>query len=435
MDLDVFISYEHSSKSIADSIVSSFERDKIRCWYAPRDVIGDYATSIVEAIESARIFILVLSGESSNSPHVLNEVEMAYKKNIEQSQAITIIPFKVSNDELSRAMEYYIKRIHWIDATTSSLETAIADLKNKVKRIIGIEDAPVAQSQPERTQNKYFTADDKKEVMRLKTQEKILHAFDGGIYEKATEEFGSVCALDIGSNCGDNFYNRFAPLKNLEKAVGIEYDAAAVQEANKRYGSDKFVFFQADVEAEDFAEKLDDILNEQGIQAFDIINISMLLLHIKKPYNLLKTARKLLKRGGYLIIRDIDDGYNVAYPDNEKLFKQAIRYCSESEFSGYRESGREIYTTLKDTGFRDIKLEKLGLSTVEMDYDEREALFDTYFSFIGDDLKLMCKKYPDSEHFATAYKWMVDHYDQMESEFMRDDFFFTLGFMLFSARK
>ena len=434
MDFDVFISYEHNSKSIADSIVASFERDKIRCWYAPRDVIGDYATSIVEAIESAKIFILILSGESSNSPHVLNEVEMAYKKNINQSQAITIIPFKISNDELSRAMEYYIKRIHWIDATNSNLETAITDLKNKVKRIIGLEEKPI-KTEAERTQNKYFTSDNKKEILRLKTQENILKEFDGDIYLKTAEYFENVYALDLGSNCGDNFYSRFSSLPNLVKAVGIEYDSDAVDLANKKYGADKFVFYQADVEAENFSERLDDILNEQRIEAFDIINISMLLLHIKKPYNLLKTARRLLKKGGILIIRDIDDGYNIAYPDNEKIFQQTIKYCSESEFSGYRESGREIYTTLKDTGFKDIKLVKLGLSTVEMNYDEREALFDTYFSFIGDDLKLMCKKYPDSEHFKTAYKWVVDHYDQMESEFMRDDFFFTLGFVLFTARK
>ena len=36
---DVFISYEHESKSIADNIVASLEASKIRCWYAPRDVI------------------------------------------------------------------------------------------------------------------------------------------------------------------------------------------------------------------------------------------------------------------------------------------------------------------------------------------------------------------------------------------------------------
>ena len=90
---------------------------------------------------------------------------------------------------------------------------------------------------------------------------------------------------------------------------------------------------------------------------------------------------------------------------------------------------------LKDTGFKNIRLENLGLSTVGMDYDEREALFDTYFSFIADDLRLMAEKYPDSEHYKTAHRWILDHYDRLESEFMRDDFFFTLGFMLFSARK
>ena len=435
MKIDVFISYEHKSKSIADSIVSSFEQDKIRCWYAPRDVIGDYATSIVDAIENASVFILVLSGESSNSPHVLNEVEMAYKKNIEQSQAITIVPFKVSNDELSRAMEYYIKRIHWIDATTSGLEAAIADLKKKVKRLLGIQEVPAANAERERTRNTYFSSEDSREIRRLQIQDKVVLAFDGEIYLNSAKDFSRVYALDLGSNRGDNFYNRFSSIPNLDKAVGIEYDVAAVEYANQKFGGEKFRFFCADVEAEDFAEQLETICKECTIEKFNMVNISMLLLHLKKPYNLLKILRGFMAPNGILIIRDIDDGFNVAYSDKEKIFEQTIRYCAESEFSGYRTSGREIYTMLKDTGFKDIRLENLGISTVGMDYDERDALFDTYFSFIADDLRLMAEKYPDSEHYKNAYRWILDHYDRLESEFMRDDFFFTLGFMLFSARK
>ncbi len=435
MKIDVFISYEHKSKSIADSIVSSFEQDKIRCWYAPRDVIGDYATSIVEAIENASVFILILSGESSNSPHVLNEVEMAYKKNIEQSQTITIVPFKVSNDELSRAMEYYIKRIHWIDATTSGMEAAITDLKKKVKRLLGIREEPDGSDGHERTRNTYFTSEDSKEIRRLRIQDRTVLSFDGTIYSDGAKNFSKVTALDLGSNRGDNFFNRFSPLPNLEKAIGIEYDKGAVEYANKKFGADKFCFYCYDVEADDLAERLEQICDEQGIEKFNMVNISMLLLHLKKPFALLKTIRRFMEPDGLLIIRDIDDGFNVAFPDKEKLFEQTIRYCAESEFSGYRTSGREIYTMLKDTGFKDIKLENLGLSTVGMDYDEREALFDTYFSFIAGDLQSMAQKYPDSEHYKTAHKWIQDHYDRLESEFMRDDFFFVLGFMLFSARK
>ena len=70
--MDVFISYEHQSKSIADNICAVLESKGIRCWYAPRDVYGDYATSIVEAIESCKVFVLILNCDSSNSPHVLN---------------------------------------------------------------------------------------------------------------------------------------------------------------------------------------------------------------------------------------------------------------------------------------------------------------------------------------------------------------------------
>ena len=127
---DVFISYEHESKSIADNICSVLERNKIRCWYAPRDVIGDYATSIVDAISNTKIFVLILNENSSNSRHVLNEVEIAYK--IENN--LTIIPFKVDNKTLSMAMEYYVKRLHWIDASDRSLDIAIDDLMKKISQ-------------------------------------------------------------------------------------------------------------------------------------------------------------------------------------------------------------------------------------------------------------------------------------------------------------
>ena len=35
-ELDVFISYSTKNKSVADAIVSNFENNGIRCWYAPR---------------------------------------------------------------------------------------------------------------------------------------------------------------------------------------------------------------------------------------------------------------------------------------------------------------------------------------------------------------------------------------------------------------
>ena len=126
--VDVFLSYEHNMKSVVDHICSVLEAEGIRCWYAPRDVNGDYATSIVNAIDEANIFVVVLNNAASKSVHVLNEVEIAYKRIIEKESELTILPFKLDSEDLSKAMEYYIKRLHWIDASTQGIENAILEL-------------------------------------------------------------------------------------------------------------------------------------------------------------------------------------------------------------------------------------------------------------------------------------------------------------------
>ena len=136
MQHDVFISYSHKLKVLVDKIVSELEHNKVKCWYAPRDVIGDYATSIVDAIEKAKIFVVILDGESSNSVHVLNEVEIAYKRIVEEDANLIIMPFKINDEALSKAMEYYVRRMHWIDASSSSIDNAINELVVKIKTII-----------------------------------------------------------------------------------------------------------------------------------------------------------------------------------------------------------------------------------------------------------------------------------------------------------
>ena len=58
---DVFISYQHESKNIADAICSMLEHEHIKCWYAPRDTgTGDYASNIVEAINSCKVFVIAI---------------------------------------------------------------------------------------------------------------------------------------------------------------------------------------------------------------------------------------------------------------------------------------------------------------------------------------------------------------------------------------
>ena len=70
-----------------------------------------------------------------------------------------------------------------------------------------------------------------------------------------------------------------------------------------------------------------------------------------------------------------------------------------------------------------------------MDYDERSALFDTYFSFILEDLKIMVERYPDDKRVRDDYNWYCENYERMEELFQDDAFFFNLGFVMYIAKK
>lgn len=79
----------------------------------------------------------------------------------------------------------------------------------------------------------------------------------------------------------------------------------------------------------------------------------------------------MLSEDGIIIIRDIDDGLNFAFPDDENVFERIYKICDENETSGLRRNGRRIYTNLVLAGFRNITLEKEGLSSIGMTYDEK----------------------------------------------------------------
>ena len=134
-------------------------------------------------------------------------------------------------------------------------------------------------------------------------------------------------------------------------------------------------------------------------------------------------------------IKDIDDGYNIAYPDEHGYFARVMEICAKDDYSGYRQSGRQIYTLLKHAGYTDVSLEKMGLSTIGMDYDERSALFDTYFSFILEDFKLMLERCPADNDIRDIYKWYENVYEDLEETFLKDDFYFNLGFVMYTAKK
>ncbi len=110
--IDVFISYASSDKVIAERVCGALENAGISCWMAPRNIEPGTAfpTAIVEAVNSARAFVLILTEHGATSPHVLSEVSHAFngKKRI--------IPLRIWQQALPEDLEYFLSLTQWLDA-------------------------------------------------------------------------------------------------------------------------------------------------------------------------------------------------------------------------------------------------------------------------------------------------------------------------------
>jgi hypothetical protein len=124
MAFDVFISYAHDDKPVADAACALLEKSDIRCWIAPRDISPgvDYATALMEALDSCKALVLIFSGCANESPHIRREVERAV------SRGVPLIPVRIENIEPTAALRYFVGSVHWLDALTPPIEEHLGNL-------------------------------------------------------------------------------------------------------------------------------------------------------------------------------------------------------------------------------------------------------------------------------------------------------------------
>src|ERR1700691_2060527 len=109
---DVFISHSVKDKVTADAVCAVLEAEGVRCWIAPRDVLPsmEWSTAIVDAIEESRIIVLVFTANATASPQIRREVECAV------NHGVPILPVRIEDVLPTKALEYFIGNVHWLDA-------------------------------------------------------------------------------------------------------------------------------------------------------------------------------------------------------------------------------------------------------------------------------------------------------------------------------
>jgi hypothetical protein len=140
MAFDAFISYSSKDKTTANAACAGLESAGVRCWIAPRDIRGgtEYAAGIVEGIDSCRIMVLIFSSSANASRQVHREIERAVSK------GLTIIPFRIEDIAPTKAMEYYLGSIHWLDALTPPFARHLGQLVEQVRANLQVDAADSA---------------------------------------------------------------------------------------------------------------------------------------------------------------------------------------------------------------------------------------------------------------------------------------------------
>jgi hypothetical protein len=180
---DVFISYPHQDKAVADAACARLETEAVRCWIAPRDILPgqEWAASIARAVEQSRVMVLVFSSHANQSKQVRREVQLAFEKEK------PVIPFRIEAITPVSSLAYYMGSIHWLDALTPPVEQHLHALASSLQALLGLE-AP----RDTRGDNKKTKA--QKSGDRLAQLEQVIECFlipiktrlqkDGAIWER-----------------------------------------------------------------------------------------------------------------------------------------------------------------------------------------------------------------------------------------------------------
>ena len=128
--IDTFVSYASHDAPAANSVVATLEKHGLKCWIAPRDVIpgAHYADGIMSAINTARVFVLILSDNALISKHVGKEVERA------SSKGVPIVALRMDTAALTPAFEYFVSESQWIEVGAGGIDAAAVKLVAAVRR-------------------------------------------------------------------------------------------------------------------------------------------------------------------------------------------------------------------------------------------------------------------------------------------------------------
>ena len=131
---DIFISCSSHDLAKATQACEALEANGLSCWIAPRNIAPSrpYGEVIIEAINEARLVVLILSARANASQHVAAEVERA------RNRRLPVLPLRIEDVLPARSLEFFVSAFQFLDAHTGVYEQHLARLAEVAARELGM---------------------------------------------------------------------------------------------------------------------------------------------------------------------------------------------------------------------------------------------------------------------------------------------------------
>jgi hypothetical protein len=136
----IFISHSSIDQTVAETICNALESRGCPCWISSRDIGPgqNFQESIVKAIRSAKVMLLVFTSNANNSNEIKKELVLASRYHV------TVVPVRVEDVIPNDAFAYEFATRQWVDLF-KDWEGEIERLILQIRRIIA-ETAPIRES-------------------------------------------------------------------------------------------------------------------------------------------------------------------------------------------------------------------------------------------------------------------------------------------------
>ena len=452
---DVFICYrghvdEGASGTLARLIYDSL-KNRYHVFLASDEscvsIGSDFKKVEEEVLSHVKLVLMCLSNHFfDDCPKSDDMVMFELRKIYARRESIAVLPILLPNFRM-RAIpqnvlpdEIYDMLVHMKGLSYKGVYDNVSFIRELDEKVGKNLDAGMAQLSVQ-AGGRYYGATEECESLFLQNQFMLLREYDMDVLCKmAPAAKAFKCALDIGCNTGSMAHEYFKRILNIPCVLGIDNDEMAIKKAQSSHPD--ICFLRQDVDDDSCGKDLRKWCDQHGQSGFDIIGISMVLLHVARPGRVLRMLKSVLNPSGMVFIRDIDDGVNIIHPDENGGFSRMMAICKYCDILGRRNCGRMIFSWLKDAGFHDVKLCKVGLNTSELDDEKKELLFDMYFGYVPVALRKTIeqfgKHHPGMElprKVLVDRAWVNDEIGSLKDAFMKDGTLFSLGYMIYTAKK